>query len=152
MRSRRRHCGHWAAAARRAEEKSWYVGGVGTGFSEYSAGEFRKQIDKLTIGKPPVDTDGSEMRSSSIRSLLPRSNIERGRTTGSCGTRHLRGCATLLITQAFMRCNNSPAPLRPVAANSRPRWAEIRPWSLNEVAVYNFFRSSCLGVIIRTKR
>jgi bifunctional non-homologous end joining protein LigD len=33
-----------------------YVGGVGTGFNERSAGELRKQMDKLIIGKPAVDT------------------------------------------------------------------------------------------------
>jgi bifunctional non-homologous end joining protein LigD len=31
-------------------------GGVGTGFNERSAGELRKQMDKLIIGKPAVDT------------------------------------------------------------------------------------------------
>ncbi|TAX45913.1 ATP-dependent DNA ligase (plasmid) [Rhizobium leguminosarum] len=33
-----------------------YVGGVGTGFNERSAAELRKQMDKLIIGKPAVDT------------------------------------------------------------------------------------------------
>ncbi|MGO6999032.1 non-homologous end-joining DNA ligase [Rhizobium leguminosarum] len=33
-----------------------YVGGVGTGFNERSASELREQMDKLTIGKPAVDT------------------------------------------------------------------------------------------------
>ncbi|MGR9076280.1 non-homologous end-joining DNA ligase [Rhizobium leguminosarum] len=33
-----------------------YVGGVGTGFNERSAGELRKHMDKLIIGKPAVDT------------------------------------------------------------------------------------------------
>ncbi|MBY5733483.1 ATP-dependent DNA ligase [Rhizobium leguminosarum] len=33
-----------------------YVGGVGTGFNERSASELREKMDKLTIGKPAVDT------------------------------------------------------------------------------------------------
>ncbi|MBY4589501.1 non-homologous end-joining DNA ligase [Rhizobium redzepovicii] len=33
-----------------------YVGGVGTGFNERSAGELRAQMDKLKMGKPAVDT------------------------------------------------------------------------------------------------
>ncbi|RFB87203.1 ATP-dependent DNA ligase [Rhizobium leguminosarum bv. trifolii] len=33
-----------------------YVGGVGTGFNERSAGELREQMDKLKIAKPTVDT------------------------------------------------------------------------------------------------
>ncbi|KPH09113.1 ATP-dependent DNA ligase [Rhizobium acidisoli] len=33
-----------------------YVGGVGTGFNERSAGDLREQMDKLIIGKSAVDT------------------------------------------------------------------------------------------------
>ncbi|MBY5327645.1 ATP-dependent DNA ligase [Rhizobium leguminosarum] len=33
-----------------------YVGGVGTGFNGRSAAELRKQMDKLIIAKPAVDT------------------------------------------------------------------------------------------------
>ncbi|ANM16896.1 ATP-dependent DNA ligase protein [Rhizobium sp. N541] len=33
-----------------------YVGGVGTGFNERSAGELREKMDKLIIGKPAVET------------------------------------------------------------------------------------------------
>ncbi|NKF34020.1 ATP-dependent DNA ligase, partial [Pseudomonas sp. BGM005] len=41
-------------AARKGNELV-YVGGVGTGFNERSAGEPREQMDKLLIG-PDVDT------------------------------------------------------------------------------------------------
>ncbi|OWV72193.1 ATP-dependent DNA ligase [Rhizobium sp. R634] len=33
-----------------------YVGGVGTGFNERSAGELREQMDKLMVRKPVIDT------------------------------------------------------------------------------------------------
>ncbi|TBH22192.1 ATP-dependent DNA ligase [Rhizobium leguminosarum] len=42
--------------AARKGKKLAYVGGVGTGFNERSANELRKQMDKLIIGKPAVDT------------------------------------------------------------------------------------------------
>jgi len=47
--------GRLLLAARKGNELV-YVGGVGTGFNERSAGELRKQMDTLTIGKPAVDT------------------------------------------------------------------------------------------------
>lgn len=42
-------------AARKGDELV-YVGGVGTGFNERSAGELREQMDKLVIGNPVVET------------------------------------------------------------------------------------------------
>lgn len=42
--------------AARKEGELIYVGGVGTGFNERSAGELREQMDKLIIAKPAVDT------------------------------------------------------------------------------------------------
>jgi len=47
--------GRLLLAARKGNELV-YVGGVGTGFNERSAGELREQMDKLIIGKPAVDT------------------------------------------------------------------------------------------------
>lgn len=47
--------GRLLLAARKGSELV-YVGGVGTGFNERSAGELREQMDKLTIAKPAVDT------------------------------------------------------------------------------------------------
>lgn len=47
--------GRLLLAARKGDELV-YVGGVGTGFNERSATELRKQMDKLIIGKPVVDT------------------------------------------------------------------------------------------------
>ncbi|MDR9764104.1 non-homologous end-joining DNA ligase [Rhizobium redzepovicii] len=47
--------GRLLLAARRGNELV-YVGGVGTGFNERSAGELRQQMDKLKIAKPAVDT------------------------------------------------------------------------------------------------
>ncbi|MBB2719111.1 UNVERIFIED_ORG: bifunctional non-homologous end joining protein LigD [Rhizobium etli] len=47
--------GRLLLAARKGKELV-YVGGVGTGFNERSAGELREQMDKLVIGKPAVDT------------------------------------------------------------------------------------------------
>ncbi|ARM89531.1 ATP-dependent DNA ligase protein [Rhizobium sp. CIAT894] len=47
--------GRLLLAARRGGELV-YVGGVGTGFTERSAGELREQMDKLKIAKPTVDT------------------------------------------------------------------------------------------------
>ncbi|PDS65113.1 ATP-dependent DNA ligase [Rhizobium anhuiense] len=42
--------------AARKDDELVYVGGVGTGFNERSASELRKQLDKLVIGKPAVNT------------------------------------------------------------------------------------------------
>ncbi|MBB4114563.1 bifunctional non-homologous end joining protein LigD [Rhizobium sp. BK226] len=47
--------GRLLLAARKGDELV-YVGGVGTGFNERSATELRRQMDKLMIGKPAVDT------------------------------------------------------------------------------------------------
>ncbi|ARO31728.1 ATP-dependent DNA ligase protein [Rhizobium sp. NXC14] len=47
--------GRLLLAARKGGELV-YVGGVGTGFNERSAAELRTQMDKLIIGKSPVDT------------------------------------------------------------------------------------------------
>lgn len=47
--------GRLLLAARKGNELV-YVGGAGTGFNERSAAELRKQMDKLIIGKPAVDT------------------------------------------------------------------------------------------------
>ncbi|UWU27287.1 non-homologous end-joining DNA ligase [Rhizobium sp. WSM1274] len=47
--------GRLLLAARKGDELV-YVGGVGTGFNERSAAELRKQMDKLIISKPAVDT------------------------------------------------------------------------------------------------
>ncbi|MGR9386467.1 non-homologous end-joining DNA ligase [Rhizobium leguminosarum] len=47
--------GRLLLAARKGNELL-YVGGVGTGFNERSAGELREQMDNLIIGKPAVDT------------------------------------------------------------------------------------------------
>lgn len=47
--------GRLLLAARKGNELV-YVGGVGTGFNERSAGELRKQMDELIIGKAAVDT------------------------------------------------------------------------------------------------
>ncbi|MGR9477033.1 non-homologous end-joining DNA ligase [Rhizobium leguminosarum] len=47
--------GRLLLAARKGDDLV-YVGGVGTGFNERSAGELRAQMDKLIIGKSAVDT------------------------------------------------------------------------------------------------
>lgn len=47
--------GRLLLAARKGNELV-YVGGVGTGFNERSAGELRQQMDRLKIAKPVVDT------------------------------------------------------------------------------------------------
>lgn len=47
--------GRLLLAARKGNELV-YVGGVGTGFNERSASELRKQMDKMIISKPAVDT------------------------------------------------------------------------------------------------
>ncbi|TBY54507.1 ATP-dependent DNA ligase [Rhizobium leguminosarum bv. viciae] len=47
--------GRLLLAARKGDELV-YVGGVGTGFNERSAGDLRKQMDKLIIDKPVVET------------------------------------------------------------------------------------------------
>ncbi|KPH04623.1 ATP-dependent DNA ligase (plasmid) [Rhizobium acidisoli] len=47
--------GRLLLAARKGNELV-YVGGVGTGFNERSAGQLRKQMDELIIGKAAVDT------------------------------------------------------------------------------------------------
>lgn len=47
--------GRLLLAARKGDELV-YVGGVGTGFNERSATELRRQMDKLVIAKPAVDT------------------------------------------------------------------------------------------------
>lgn len=59
-------------------------------------------MDKLMIGKSASIPEGSEIRYSSDRSLLPRSNIELGPMMESCGTRRIRGCAKCRIMRPFM--------------------------------------------------
>jgi len=50
--------GRLLLAARKGGELV-YVGGVGTGFNERSAADLRKQMDKLTMAKPAVDSASS---------------------------------------------------------------------------------------------
>ncbi|NKM65275.1 ATP-dependent DNA ligase [Rhizobium leguminosarum bv. viciae] len=56
--------------AARQDGQLVYVGGVGTGFNERSAADLRKQLDKIVVDKPAVDTGRKKRDAVYVRPVL----------------------------------------------------------------------------------